>query len=132
MPRIPQRFLPTVQVGITLVGILAGVFGGARIAGRLSPVLEQVPALQPFAASLSLAVVVVLITYLTMVLGELVPKQLALREPERVAAFVAGPIAALSRITLPVVVVLNWSSVGRCCACSASRAGCRTPSRKRS
>jgi putative hemolysin len=106
----PQRFLPTVQVGITLVGILAGVFGGARIAERVSPLLEQVPALKPFAPGLSLALVVVVITYLTMVLGELVPKQLALREPERVAAFVAGPIGALSRITLPVVVVLNWSS----------------------
>src|ERR1700688_5168114 len=60
----PQRFLPTVQVGITLVGILAGVFGGARIAGRLSPVLEQVPFLRPFAGMLSLGIVVLAITYL--------------------------------------------------------------------
>ena len=106
----PQRFLPTVQVGITLVGILAGVFGGARIAGRLSPVLEQVPFLRPFAGSLSLGIVVLAITYLTMVIGELVPKQLALREPELVASVVARPLAALSRVTMPVVWLLNGSS----------------------
>jgi putative hemolysin len=106
----PQRFLPTVQVGITMVSILAGVFGGAHIAARLEPVLARVPALVPFASSLSLAVVVVLVTYLTMVLGELVPKQLALREPERVAAAVALPLGAISRVTLPVVWLLSWSS----------------------
>ena len=106
----PERFLPTVQVGITLVGILAGVFGGARIAGRLSPVLEQVPILRPFAGSLSLGIMVITITYLTMVLGELVPKQLALREPELVASVVARPIAAVARVTMPVVWLLNRSS----------------------
>ncbi len=106
----PQSFLPTVQVGITLVGILAGVFSGARIAARIAPNLELVPGLARFANTLSLAVVVVLITYLTMVLGELVPKQLALRRPERVAAFVAGPLGMLSRITLPVEWVLTGST----------------------
>jgi putative hemolysin len=106
----PQRFLPTVQVGITLVGILAGVFGGAHIAGRLAPVLAGIPALAPFADSLSLGLVVILITYLTMVLGELVPKQLALRHPERVAAAVAGPLSAIARGTMPVVWLLNFSS----------------------
>ena len=108
----PQRFLPTVQVGITLVGILTGVFGGARIAGRLAPVLAGVPALARFADSLSLGLVVILITYLTMVLGELVPKQLALRQPERVAMAVAGPLAAIARATMPVVWLLNASSAG--------------------
>ena len=88
----PQRFLPTVQVGITLVGILAGVFGGARIAARLQTWLAEVPVLravrrQPVAGPRRGAH-----TYLTLVLGELVPKQLALRRPEAVAAAIAGAL----------------------------------------
>jgi putative hemolysin len=106
----PQRFLPTVQVGITLVGILAGVFGGARLAGELAPVLARIRLLTPIADELSLAMVVVLITYLTMVLGELVPKQLALRHPERIAAFLARPVALLARIGAPAVWLLAASS----------------------
>jgi putative hemolysin len=106
----PQRFLPTVQVGITLVSVLAGVFGGARITARLEVWFLEVPQLAPFAASLSLAIVVVLTTYLTLVLGELVPKQLALRQPERVAAKVAPPLAWLARIGGPIVWVLGKSS----------------------
>ncbi|MBU6498458.1 MAG: hemolysin family protein, partial [Rhodospirillales bacterium] len=106
----PQRFLPAVQVGITLVGILDGVFGGARVADRIAPLFAGVPRLAPFANSLALAVVVVAITYLTLVLGELVPKQLALRAPERVAAVVARPLAGVSSATLPVVWLLGWSS----------------------
>jgi putative hemolysin len=106
----PQRFLPTVQVGITAIGILAGVFGGARVAARIEPLLSDVPFVGPFASSLSLALVVVLITYLTLVVGELVPKQLALRHPERIAARAAVPLGYLTRITGPVVWVLNKSS----------------------
>jgi len=106
----PQRFLPTVQVGITLVSVLAGVFGGARITARLEPWFGAIPQLAPFAASLSLAVVVVLTTYLTLVVGELVPKQLALRRPEMVAAAVAPPLAWLARIGGPVVWLLGKSS----------------------
>ena len=106
----PHQFLPTVQVGITLIGILTGVFGGAHIAAKFIPMLESVPLLYPFAGTIALTLVVVLITYLTMVLGELVPKQLALRRPELVAAAIARPLAVLSRITAPVVLVLSWSS----------------------
>ncbi len=106
----PQRFLPTVQVGITLVSVLAGVFGGARISARLQVWLEGVPDLAPFAESLSLAVVVVSTTFLTLVLGELVPKQLALRRPEAVSAVVAGPLAGLARVGSPVVWLLGKSS----------------------
>jgi putative hemolysin len=106
----PQRFLPTVQVGMTLIGIVAGVFGGARIAARLQPVLAGVPALRPFAGGLALGLVVILITYLTLVLGELVPKQLALRRPELVAARVAPVLVVLARITGPVVWLLGRSS----------------------
>jgi putative hemolysin len=106
----PQRFLPTVQVGITLVGILSGVFGGANIAARLAAGLQQIPLLRPAATELSLALVVVVITYLTMVFGELVPKQLALRRPEIVAAKVAPPLAWLARVAAPLVWVLRESS----------------------
>ena len=106
----PQRFLPTVQVGITLVGILAGVFGGARVGHNLAEYLVGYRYVGPIAEPLSLGLVVVVITYLTMVLGELVPKQLALRRPELIAARVARPIAWLARIAGPVVWLLNRSS----------------------
>ena len=89
MSEDPQRFLPTVQVGMTLVSIITGTFGGARIAARLEPLLASVPVLQPLAGELALLVVVLVSTYLTLVLGELVPKQLALRRPEILAARVA-------------------------------------------
>ena len=106
----PQRFLPTVQVGITLVSVLAGVFGGARVAARVQTWLAEVPALEPFSESLSLAVVVVITTFLTLVLGELVPKQLALRRPEGVAAAVAPALNGMSRVGAPIVWLLGKSS----------------------
>ena len=106
----PQRFLPTVQVGITLVGILTGVFGGASVAAKLKPLIAAVPFLVPLAGSIALGLVVVAITYLTLVLGELVPKQLALRQPERAASLVAGPLAVAARIVSPFVFVLGHSS----------------------
>ncbi len=106
----PQRFLPTVQVGITLVGVFTGVFGGARIASHLERWLARFPDLAPAAGTLSLAVVVVVTTYLTLVLGELVPKQLALRRPEQISARLAAPIAWLARIAGPVVWLLGISS----------------------
>ncbi len=110
MAEDPQRFLPTVQVGITLIGILAGVFGGANLAARLTPLLSGLPVLGGIAGSLSLALTVVLITFFTLVLGELVPKQLALRRPERVAAMVARPIAIAARVVAPFVWVLGAAS----------------------
>jgi putative hemolysin len=106
----PQRFLPTVQVGMTLVSILVGVFGGANVAASLTPLLARLPYVGVLAGSLSLALVVVAITFLTLVLGELVPKQLALRHPERVAARVARPLALLARLLAPFVWVLGRSS----------------------
>jgi putative hemolysin len=106
----PQRFLPTVQVGITLVAVLTGVFGGARIAGDVEAWLTTIPLLEHFAPTLSLALVVVVTTYLTMVLGELVPKHIALRRPEQMAVWVAKPIGWMARIGAPVVWVLDKSS----------------------
>jgi putative hemolysin len=106
----PQLFLPTVQVGITLVSILSGVFGAARFADQLTPVLSRAGLPPRAATSLSLTSVVLLITFLTLVLGELVPKQLALRQPERVAAVVARPLMLLSRFTAPIVWLLGRST----------------------
>lgn len=106
----PQRFLPTVQVGITLIGIFAGAFGGARFAGTLGGLLDAIPGVAPFGTEIAFGLVVVAITYLSLILGELVPKQIALRNPERVAAVVARPLATLARISSPVVWLLGKSS----------------------
>jgi putative hemolysin len=106
----PQRFLPTVQVGITLVGILAGAFGGARLSGVLGEVIALIPGLAPFATQIAFLLVVMLITYLSLIMGELVPKQLALRHPEAIAVLVARPLSWLSRATGPVVWLLSTSS----------------------
>jgi putative hemolysin len=106
----PQRFLPTVQVGITMVGIIAGAFGGARLAGTIAHALEMLPFPVPFVQEVAFTLVVLAITYLSLILGELVPKQLALREPEKLAILVARPLAALARITAPMVWLLGASS----------------------
>ena len=106
----PQRFLPTVQVGVTLVGILSGTFGGARIAEALSPTIARIPFVGHAATGVALALVVLGITFVTLVLGELVPKRLALRSPERIAARLAPSVAALARLAAPAVWLLGWSS----------------------
>ena len=106
----PQIFLPTVQIGMTLVSILEGTFGGVRIEAHLTPILEQFAVLRPVAPQLSMVLVVVLITTLILVLGELVPKQLALREPEVMAARLALPLEMLANMTRPVVWLLRQSS----------------------
>lgn len=106
----PQLFLPTVQVGITLVSVVAGVFGGARISAKLASALEEIPSLKPFAEEIALGLVVVVTTYLTLVVGELVPKQLALRHPEGIAAAIARPLNVLARVMRPFVWLLGRSS----------------------
>ncbi|WP_424812744.1 hemolysin family protein [Roseococcus sp. YIM B11640] len=106
----PDRFLPTVQVGITLVGILAGVFGGAAIAGPLGDLLARIPSIARFAHELAFTFVVLAITYVNLILGELVPKQLALRHPEKVASTLALPLTALARFTSPFIWFLSKSS----------------------
>ncbi len=106
----PGRFLSTIQVGITLVGILAGASSGAAIAGVLAGWLRDVPALAPYAGPLALGVVVIAITYLTLVFGELVPKRLALNNPEAVSSSIARPMRLLSRIGSPLVRLLSLST----------------------
>lgn len=110
LKREPERFLSTVQVGITLVGVLTGVYGGATIADNLAHQLSTVPALAPYAPGLGLAMVVAGIAYLTLILGELVPKRLAMAWPERLAGVSAPLMRVLMAITMPVVYVLTLST----------------------
>lgn len=106
----PGQFLSTVQIGITLVGILAGAFGGATIARWLSEQLANVPLIAPYAQPISVGVVVVIVTYLSLVIGELVPKQLALRNAEVLAVRMAGFLTFLARISGPLVNILSAST----------------------
>jgi putative hemolysin len=106
----PGKFLSSVQIGITLVGILAGAYSGATLAGELARVLAEMPRLAPFAEGLSIAVVVGGITYASLIVGELVPKQIALANPEAVASAVAGPMTVLAKLASPVVWILEVSS----------------------
>lgn len=93
----PNVFLSTVQIGITLVGVLAGAVGGATLSEALAVGLARIPFLEPYSESIALGIVVVVITALSIWLGELVPKRLALHSPERVARLVAGPMYFISR-----------------------------------
>ncbi len=106
----PDRFLATVQIGITVVSATAGAFGGASMAQPLADLLQGFGVPAQTAAKLSLALVIGLISYLSLVLGELVPKSLALRYSERYALFIGRPLRQLSRLTRPVVWVLTASS----------------------
>jgi putative hemolysin len=108
----PTRFLSTVQVGITFVGTLASAIGGAALAERLAPALAGLPLVGAYAEALALGVVVVGITLASVVIGELVPKRVALSAPEEIARRVAGPIARLSSLAHPVVVALTWMTEG--------------------
>ncbi|HOX57544.1 MAG TPA: hemolysin family protein [Candidatus Paceibacterota bacterium] len=108
----PNRFLSTVQIGITLVGILAGAFSGATIAEELALALAAVPGLGPYSDVIALGVVVLVISYLSLVLGELVPKRIGLGNPERISMLVAGPMQALSVVAGPLVRSLSLSTDG--------------------
>ena len=105
----PGRFLSTVQIGITLVGVLAGAVSGASLAGQLAQWLMVQGLSEPMAETIGFGVVVTLITFLSLVIGELVPKQLALRNPERVALLVAPAMTVLSRLAAPFVWGLDIS-----------------------
>src|SRR5262245_40807292 len=106
----PNRFLSTIQIGITLIGILLGAFGGTTIARNISAALAYVNVLAPYRDAIALGVVVVLTTYLSLVLGELVPKRLALNAPERVAIALSRPMHLLSLLVGPLVKILSFST----------------------
>lgn len=106
----PNNFLSTVQIGITLIGVFAGAYGGASIAARLAIELQRFPVLAPYSAQISLGLVVLAITYLSLVIGELVPKRLAMNNPERIAALVSRPMYAISVVARPLVRLLSFST----------------------
>ena len=108
----PNQFLATVQVGITLVGILAGAFGGDVLAERLSVYLKDIPAIAPYSHGISLGIVVAIITYLSLVIGELIPKRIGLNNPEGVSVVLSRPMAMLSKATAPLVKILSGSTDG--------------------
>jgi len=106
----PTNFLSTVQIGITLIGILSGALGGATVAQTLQQSFDAVPLLQPYSKTLSFAIVVGIITYLSLVVGELVPKRLAMSNAEQIACAVAPPMRFLANIGTPVVYLLSIST----------------------
>lgn len=102
----PSNFLSTVQVGITLISIFNGAFGEASLVAQLTPMFKEVPALAPYAYQVALGLVVICITFASIILGELVPKRIAMAYPEAVATLIAPPLRVLSRIMSPFVKVL--------------------------
>lgn len=106
----PDTFFSTVQVGITLISIISGAFGGSALSEPMEQVLSGIPLLDNYAESLAFPLVVAIITYLSLILGELVPKQLALTMPETIAKTIARPMAVLSKLTAPVVALLSFST----------------------
>lgn len=103
----PDRFLPTVLIGITLIGLLAGAFSGATLAAELAGQLKPLPGLAPYADAVSVGLVVVALGFLSVIIGELAPKRIALAAPDKIASRLARPIEWCSRIAQPVVRALS-------------------------
>jgi putative hemolysin len=106
----PGRFLSTVQIGITLIGVLAGAFSGAALGQQAADLLEGIGLSHGVSQTVGFGTAISVITYLSVVVGELVPKNLALRHPERIACLVAGPMRVVSRVAGPVVWFLDTST----------------------
>jgi putative hemolysin len=106
----PNQLLSTIQVGITLIGIVNGAYGGASLAAPVAALLQAVPVLEAYSTPISFGIVVTIITYLSLVIGELVPKRLALSNPERIAIAVAVPMRTLATVCRPVVRLLSASN----------------------
>lgn len=110
MAESPNRLLSTVQVGISLVGVFSGAVGGATLAKYLAPQIARIQILAPYSEGLSLVIVVLIITYFSLVVGELIPKRLAMGNPEKIATTVARPMRTLSALTAPIVNLLSAST----------------------
>lgn len=110
---VPDKFLSTVQIGITTIGILTGFFSGSSISVWLSKIIETIPGLDPATAySIAVVIIVIIVTYLTLILGELLPKRIAMNNPEKVAKYIAGPMNVISKIGSPFVWLLSVSTRG--------------------
>ena len=106
----PNIFLSTIQIGITLIGVLAGAVGGATIAESLAAILHNIPYISEYSTSIALGIVVLSITILTIWLGELVPKRLGLNSPEKIAQVVAGPMLFLSAVFSPFIKLMSGAT----------------------
>jgi putative hemolysin len=103
----PEKFLPTAQIGITLISILTGVYSGEKFSNDLKPFIENFSLLKPYATTISTVIIVILVTFLSIILGELIPKRMGLLRAEKIARLVAGPMNILSKIVYPIVWLLN-------------------------
>ena len=106
----PELFLSTAQIGITLIAILTGFYSGEKFRGDLQPYLEKIPFLRPYAENISTALILVMVTLLSIIFGELIPKRIGLLRAEQIARLVARPVRTLSLITYPIVWLLNNTS----------------------
>ncbi len=104
----PDKFLSTAQIGITLISILTGVYSGEKFSADLKPFLEKIEFFKPFAETLSTVLIVIIVTFLSIILGELVPKRFGLIRAEKIARLVAGPMNFLSSFAYPIVWLLNY------------------------
>jgi len=106
----PETFLSAAQIGITLIAILTGVYSGEKFADRLVPTIAQIKALAPYAHTIATTIVVIIVTFLSIVFGELIPKRIGLLNAERIAKIVAGPMRGFATFTHPIVWLLNKTS----------------------
>ena len=107
----PEKFLSAAQIGITLIAILTGVYSGERFASQLQPYIERIDFLKPYADTVATTIVVIIVTFLSIIFGELIPKQLGLLRAEKIAKLVAGPMNVFAGFTHPIVWLLNKISV---------------------
>ncbi len=110
LARDPNRMLSTVQIGITLTGIFVGAYGGAQVTERLTAILDKIPLVAAQSQTISFTVTVLSITYLSLIIGELVPKRLALNYPDKIACLVAFPLGTLANLASPVLPLLSFST----------------------
>lgn len=106
----PNTFLSTVQIGITLIGILIGIFSGERVTDEVSRYISTVPLFEPYAQTLAVVLVVVVVTYFSIIFGELVPKRIGLTFPEKIASLAAAPMELISKIAKPFIWLLAKTS----------------------
>src|SRR5438270_10416712 len=106
----PEIFLSAAQIGITLIAILTGVYSGEKFGKELAPSIAKFPSLAPYAETIATTIVVIIVTFLSIVFGELIPKRIGLLNAERIAKVVAGPMKAFAFMTHPIVWLLNKTS----------------------
>lgn len=106
----PENLFSTIQIGITAIGILTGMFSGASLAGPLADELRQVPVLAPYAQGLAMAIIISVVTYVTLIIGELTPKWLAIALPEKASSTIARPMLMFAAVCRPLVAFCTWST----------------------